>query len=75
MQTTFLFLFARPSSTGAGRSLKRKKPLPLLLLAQLATCFLLELAQVLLLATPQIPLQRWKQQSVMHLMVHQKAIS
>jgi hypothetical protein len=48
-----------------GRSIKRKKPLPLLLLAQLATCFLLVLALVLLLVLPPTAEQRWKQQSAL----------
>jgi hypothetical protein len=34
-------------------------------LAQLATCFLLVLALVLLLALPPTPEQRWKQQSAL----------
>jgi hypothetical protein len=53
---------------------KRKKPLPLLL-TQLATYFLLELTQVLLLALPPTPEKRWKQQSVLLLMIHPKTIS
>ncbi len=58
LQATDLFNLRvqTPSSTG---TLKSKKPLPLLLLAKLATCCLL------VLALPPTPEQRWMKQSAL----------